>query len=124
MRRRNRAAQRVDAYVGERLRVCRTLAGLSQTQLGKGIGITFQQVQKYERGANRISAGALYALGRLLGVPVSYFFEGLDVPRERGAEDDQLMRRETIELARAYYSIPESVRHALRRLVKSAAGAD
>lgn len=68
MRRRSRAAQRVDAYVGERLRVCRTLAGLSQTQLGEGIGVTFQQVQKYESGANRISAGTLYAISRMLGV--------------------------------------------------------
>jgi transcriptional regulator with XRE-family HTH domain len=83
MRRRNRAAQRVDAYVGERLRVCRTLAGLSQTQLGKGIGITFQQVQKYERGANRISAGALYALGRLLGVPVLLLRRSGCTARER-----------------------------------------
>jgi transcriptional regulator with XRE-family HTH domain len=123
MQRRRHPVLRVDAYVGERLRSCRTLAGLSQTQLGEGIGVTFQQVQKYENGANRISAGTLYALSRVLGVPVSYFFEGLDVPRERSAEDDQLMRRETIALTRAYYSIPETVRHALRRLVKSAAGA-
>jgi transcriptional regulator with XRE-family HTH domain len=103
--------------------LCRTLAGLTQAQLGKGIGITLQQVHRYELGANRISAGKLYELSRVLGVPVSCFFEGLEEARERGrsSEDGQLKRRETLKLVRAYYSIPDSVRHVLLRLAKSVA---
>ena len=71
-------AHPVDLYVGARLRIRRKVLGLSQTQLAEALGITFQQVQKYERGANRISASKLYEAARLLQSPVSYFFEGLD----------------------------------------------
>jgi transcriptional regulator with XRE-family HTH domain len=71
-------AHPVDLYVGARLRIRRKVLGLSQTQLADALGITFQQVQKYERGANRISASKLYEAARLLQSPVSYFFEGLD----------------------------------------------
>lgn len=65
----------VDGYVGRRLRMRRTLLGMSQEKLGEAIGLTFQQVQKYERGANRISAGTLFRLGQVLGVKVDYFFD-------------------------------------------------
>ena len=71
-------AHPVDLYVGARLRIRRKVLGLSQTQLAEALGITFQQVQKYERGANRISASKLYEAARLLQSPVAYFFEGLD----------------------------------------------
>jgi transcriptional regulator with XRE-family HTH domain len=121
MRRRRHPVLRVDAHVGERLRSCRTLTGLSQAQLAERIGITFQQVQKYENGANRISASTLYELSRVLGIPVSYFFEGLDAPGARGAEGDQLLRRETLQLARAYDSIPKSVRRSVLDVAKSVA---
>ena len=67
----------VDAYVGQRLRQRRTLLGLSQEKLGEAIGVTTQQIQKYETGSNRIGAGRLYQLSQALQVPVSYFFEGL-----------------------------------------------
>jgi len=69
-------AHPVDLYVGARLRIRRKVLGLSQTQLAEALGITFQQIQKYERGANRISASKLYEAARLLQSPVSYFFEG------------------------------------------------
>src|SRR5689334_7298461 len=124
----------IDAMVGARVRQRRTLLGLSQESLGEAIGLTFQQVQKYERGANRISASRLFELARVLEVPVSYFFDDIqdpasetEVARTRQAagqteleaveagsrSTDPLARRETLELVRAYYRIrnPEA-RHA------------
>ncbi|MDR1910479.1 MAG: helix-turn-helix domain-containing protein [Holosporales bacterium] len=105
----------VDKYVGARMRVRRSVLGISQERLGKAVGLTFQQVQKYERGINRISAGRLLELSRILEVDVSYFFEGL---RDKNAsptpslceegeryEHDPLERRETYDLIRAYYRI-------------------
>ncbi|MGR4863267.1 helix-turn-helix domain-containing protein [Caulobacter sp. LARHSG274] len=86
-------AHPVDLYVGARLRIRRKVLGLSQTQLADALGITFQQVQKYERGANRISASKLYEAARLLQSPVSYFFEGLDETAQGG--DDGLAHRMT-----------------------------
>ncbi len=80
-------AHPVDLYVGARLRIRRKVLGLSQTQLADALGITFQQIQKYERGANRISASKLYEAARLLQSPVSYFFEGLDETTHHGADD-------------------------------------
>ena len=71
-------AHPVDLYVGARLRIRRKVMGLSQTQVADALGITFQQIQKYERGSNRISASKLYDAAKLLQAPVSYFFEGLD----------------------------------------------
>ena len=72
-----RSADEVDAHVGRRLRRRRTALGMSQEQLGAALGLTFQQVQKYEKGQNRIGAGRLYRIANILGVPVQYFFEGL-----------------------------------------------
>ena len=69
----------IDAHVGHRVRMRRTLVGMSQERLGELLGLTFQQVQKYERGMNRIGAGRLYELAGILGVPVSFFYEGIDV---------------------------------------------
>lgn len=80
-------AHPVDLYVGARLRIRRKVLGLSQTQLADALGITFQQIQKYERGANRISASKLYEAARLLQSPVSYFFEGLDETAQNGLDD-------------------------------------
>ena len=117
----------IDVHVGTRVRLRRTLLGMSQEKLGEALGLTFQQVQKYERGANRIGASRLFDLCRVLEVPVSYFFEemGDDVqaasPRHmvRATQDPPEMagsvmaRRETLELVRAYYRIgdPELRRH-------------
>ena len=104
----------VDVHVGMRLRQRRTLLGMSQEKLAKAFGVSFQQVQKYERGANRISASRLHLLTRTLDVPVSYFFEGLpnDLAHaaavEESEEPDQMTSRETLELVRAYYRIGDS----------------
>ncbi len=117
----------IDVHVGARLRVRRTLLGMSQTTLGDAIGVSFQQVQKYERGTNRISASRLFALSQMLDVPVEYFFDDMPTavaassPAQGGGkakkppsyEADPIARRETLELVRAYYKIrdPEIRKH-------------
>lgn len=129
----------VDIHVGSRVRLRRTLLGLSQEKLGDAVGLTFQQIQKYERGANRIGASRLFQLSRILDVQISFFFE--DIPavlrttegqvaqglRERDQktlEPDPLARRETLELVRAYYRIRDPrVRKRLFELTKSLANA-
>lgn len=125
----------VDVHVGSRVRLRRTLLGLSQEKLGEAIGLTFQQVQKYERGANRIGASRLFDLSRVLDVPVSFFFD--DMPGENvsvdesdlaspdmGFEADPMAKRETLELVRAYYRISEpAVRKRLFELTKAVANA-
>ncbi len=75
----------IDIHVGKRLRTARTVRGISQEQLGDHFGISFQQIQKYENGSNRIAASKLYVMSEVLGVPVAYFFEGLE---EAGPSDD------------------------------------
>jgi transcriptional regulator with XRE-family HTH domain len=122
----------IDVFVGNRVRLRRTLLGLSQETLGKAVGLTFQQIQKYERGANRIGASRLYEFGRILDVPISYFFEEMPDeirkadPDDREiaveTEDDSLSERETLELVRAYYRIhsPEK-RKALFEVIKTLA---
>lgn len=105
----------VDISVGGRLRQRRTLLGMSQEKLGRAVGLTFQQIQKYERGVNRIGASRLLQLSRVLGVPIAYFFEDVPAPKSgraaqqtvpaAPAEDDPFSRRETMELVRAYYAI-------------------
>ena len=124
----------VDVHVGARLRVRRTLLGMSQTTLGDAIGLTFQQMQKYERGANRISASRLFDLSRLLDVPIEYFFD--DMPTAVAAssptlgggkakkppsyELDPMARRETLELVRAYYKITDpEIRKQLFEMTKT-----
>ncbi len=103
--------------------------GLSQTGLSEAVGVTFQQIQKYEKGANRISASRLYQFCNVLDVPVDYFFEGLPGTREGvarfekepvAARQDPMTRRETLELVRAYYRVGDpAVRAGFRDLVKS-----
>lgn len=124
----------IDVHVGGRVRLRRTLLGMSQERLGDAIGLTFQQVQKYERGANRIGASRLYDLSRVLDVPVSFFFD--DAPAEEtpvdafpgvredpaGFESDPLTKRETLELVRSYYRVTDPlVRKRIFELVKSIA---
>lgn len=126
----------VDIHVGSRVRLRRTMLGMSQEKLGEAIGLTFQQVQKYERGANRIGASRLFELSRVLDVPVSFFFD--DMPsetamrssRSHAGEDDApidldpMAKRETLELVRAYYRIGESgVRKKVFELTKALARA-
>ncbi|WP_246423461.1 helix-turn-helix domain-containing protein [Roseospira goensis] len=130
----------VDVHVGGRVRLRRTLLGLSQERLGEAIGLTFQQVQKYERGANRIGASRLWDLSRVLDVPMSYFFEDMDEdvsnlsPRniagaaldaEVPAVSDPLTKRETLELVRAYYRIADpQVRRRVFDLTKTLGAAN
>jgi transcriptional regulator with XRE-family HTH domain len=121
----------VDVHVGSRVRLRRTLLGMSQEKLGSALGLTFQQVQKYERGTNRIGSSRLYQLSRILDVPVSFFFDDMpEVAVNRGnaiAESAQsrfdqqdLSKRETLELVRAYYRIMEpNIRKRIFELVKS-----
>jgi transcriptional regulator with XRE-family HTH domain len=102
----------IDVHVGSRIRLRRTLLGMSQVRLGEALGLTFQQVQKYETGVNRVSASRLFDLSRVLEVPVGFFFD--DVP------DVVLSRRETVELVGAYYRILDpAVRQRVLDLIKS-----
>jgi transcriptional regulator with XRE-family HTH domain len=124
----------VDIHVGSRVRLRRTLLGMSQEKLGAALGLTFQQVQKYERGTNRIGSSRLYQLSRILDVPVSFFFDdmpgqvtadhaGLAETAQASFDQDDLSRRETLELVRAYYRINEpGVRKRVFELVKSLGG--
>ncbi len=101
----------VDVHVGSRVRLRRTLRGMTQTDLGDAIGLTFQQVQKYERGMNRIGASRLYKLSHVLDVPINYFFEGMPSKVAVGSvqhEFDPFARRETLSLVRAYYQIEDA----------------
>ncbi len=122
----------VDIHVGGRVRLRRTLLGMSQEKLGGALGLTFQQVQKYERGANRIGSSRLYHLSHILDVPVSFFFDDMPVEVAGGGfaeggqqvyDQEKLSRRETLELVRAYYQIEDpEVRKRMFELVKAIAG--
>ena len=119
-------AKRVDAHVGERIRQRRTALGLTQEHLANALDISYQQVQKYETGANRVSAGRLFEVAGKLDVDIGYFFEGLDtsteiVPLEHGGKN-----RSTIELVRNFSQVTDpDVRSAVSGLVKSlASGGD
>ena len=117
----------IDVHVGNRIRLRRTLLGLSQEKLASLLGLTFQQVQKYERGMNRVGASRLWDIGKVLEVPIEFFYEDMDSnvakqsPRTFSLPDDKLNfleeeqatfdsdpmnRQETIELVKAYYKIP------------------
>ncbi len=128
----------IDVHVGSRIRLRRTLLGMSQERLGEALGLTFQQVQKYERGVNRVGASRLFDLSRVLDVPISFFFDdmpeglanaygmqstrrppGFTEPTD-AFTDDALNRRETLELVRAYYRITDpAVRKRVFDLIKS-----
>ena len=105
----------VDVHVGQRVRQRRWMVGMTQQQLGDRVGIKFQQIQKYETGTNRISASRMWDIAATLEVPVSFFFEGLDgrAPDTGVNRGDILTDKESHELVRAYYAIPE---HQRRRL--------
>jgi len=122
----------VDVHVGGRIRLRRTLLGMSQEKLGKRIGLTFQQVQKYERGTNRVGASRLYFLAKTLNVPVSFFFD--DMSDETAGRSPRLNEPgwsyelspmntpETREFVRAYHRISDRiVRKRIYELVKTIA---
>jgi transcriptional regulator with XRE-family HTH domain len=117
----------VDVHVGARVRTRRLLIGMNQETLARALGLTFQQVQKYEGGANRVSASRLSQIAEILGVPIAYFFSDLEPggaepsPRDREARE-RLQRPETIELIRSYYAITDQrMRHQFLEMVKAAA---
>ncbi|MCK6454556.1 MAG: helix-turn-helix transcriptional regulator [Alphaproteobacteria bacterium] len=138
-RRRGGGPHPIDVHVGGRIRLRRTLLGLSQEKLGEMIGLTFQQVQKYERGSNRVGASRLFDLSRVLDVPMSFFFEDMEEQppakpsrRRGGAAEERgqhaaggnsgapIAKRETLELVRAYYRIDDAeVRKRVFDLVKA-----
>ncbi len=119
----------IDVHVGARIRTRRLLLGMNQQALAKTIGLTFQQVQRYESGFNRISASRLSAIAEFLGVPVDYFFAGLESPGEQMSAWERRFRElkersETIDLVRLYYAIANpDVRAAFLSLVKTIAAA-
>jgi len=138
----------IDVHVGQRIRLRRNLVGMTQEQLASSVGVTFQQIQKYERGFNRVSASRLYDIGHVLSVPISFFFQDVNaqVAEERygvlpetfdgaGAppvlaeeetfSDDPLSRTETLELVRNYWKIRnERARSQVFALIKAMAQAD
>lgn len=113
----------VDVHVGKRVRHRRWMVGMTQQQLAEKVGIKFQQIQKYETGMNRVSASRLWDIADNLGVPVGYFFEGLEAIEEDAPTSempsDLLSDKEALELVRSYYSIPENQRKRLFDLVRS-----
>lgn len=113
----------IDIHLGKRLRRRRRLLGLTQQQLAHACGVRFQQIQKYECAANRMSAARLYRLSEVLEVPVGYFYEGLGGEREPQSRDpdgrEVLARKETRDLIRAYYKLSERPRRRLLDLAKS-----
>lgn len=127
-------ANPVDLYVGKRLRQRRRVLGLTQQKLAEEVSIRFQQIQKYESGANRISASRLWSLAKALDVPVAYFFEGIegdaeDAPSVNGHNGhasktpaDVFSSKETIDLVRAFYNLGEEPRRRLLDLAKAMSG--
>jgi transcriptional regulator with XRE-family HTH domain len=121
----------VDHHVGARIRQRRTILGMSQEKLAAAIGLTFQQVQKYERGATRVTASKLHALAQVFGVPISFFFESLDglpadataraAAAEANGEGPVMHRRETWDLVQAWYRIDLTTRKKLLELIKAMA---
>ncbi|HZZ89543.1 MAG TPA: helix-turn-helix domain-containing protein [Caulobacteraceae bacterium] len=126
----------VDLHVGARIRLRRRMQGVSQEKLADALGLTFQQVQKYERGANRVSASKLYEIAAALKAPVAYFFDGLADPttdgeaNAAGASDEQtvhafLMTAEGLELARLFPALTRGrVRRRFLDLMRALAGVD
>jgi len=113
----------VDVHVGKRIRHRRWLVGMTQQQLAEKVGIKFQQIQKYETGANRVSASRLWDIADALTVPVSFFFEGLDATADSAAgaaaaPADLMGDKEALDLVRSYYAIPENQRKRLFELAR------
>jgi len=117
----------VDVHVGSRIRVRRLLIGMNQETLARALGLTFQQVQKYEGGANRVSASRLSQIADVLGVPISYFFSdinlaGGDPNRSELEARERMQRPDVIDLIRSYYAIGDArIRHQFLDMVKAVA---
>jgi transcriptional regulator with XRE-family HTH domain len=126
----DRSPNPVDLHVGTRIRMRRKLLGISQERLADDLGLTFQQVQKYERGANRVSASKLYEIARSLKTSIAYFFEGLADPANPSEGEDSgeqsvhdfLMTPEGLELATSFPRVPQPrVRRRILELVRAMA---
>ena len=118
------ATTTIDKLIGERMRTRRTLLGISQTAVAEGLGLTFQQVQKYEKGSNRLSCSMMIKLCSVLDVQPSYFVD--DLPRDgkplkAAKADTPMLRRETMELVKVYYKIPRKMRDASRAFLSALA---
>ena len=110
----------VDVFVGRRVRERRTIKGMSQEKLGEVVGLSFQQIQKYEKGSNRVSASRLYEFSTIMGVSPSWFFEGYKEGYEKKdavQDEPNLCRRETLEFIRSYEKISEKTQKQLRALI-------
>ena len=124
--------QRLNAHIGSRIRLRRTAMGMSQEAVAAALGVSFQQIQKYERGINRISASRLYALGSIFSVSITFFFEGYEdaSPQHVSVREDPVLfknddtlkmsQKETLDLIRAYYQIKSlSVRKKVIELLRA-----
>ena len=114
-----KAASHIDKSVGAKIKLGRLMAGLSREKLGVQLGISWQQIQKYETGMNRVSASRLWDIARAVDVPVSFFFEGL----HEGALADEvtgdiLADKEALQLVRAYYAMPAAQRRQIFELAR------
>ncbi len=110
----------VDVHVGGRVRARRTLIGMSQEELGNHVGLTFQQIQKYEKGMNRMGASTLWQFSLILGQPISWFFEGIGERERKG--DDPLAKRETLQLVRNLSACDPDVQKHLVAMINAVAG--
>lgn len=117
----------IDGHVGQRLRLRRSMLGLSQEKLGEAVGVSFQMIQKYERGDCRVGASRLMKIAQTMQVPVAWFFEGQDVPalaKMALAEDKNVLdesvfqKKETLDLLRAYYALPDAIRRHVLGMVR------
>lgn len=123
-------AHPIDLHVGNRVRMRRRLIGMTQQKLAESVRIRFQQIQKYESGANRISASRLWLLSKALGVPITYFFDGVEsgsfvhanVDNEPGADLDVFQNKDTIDLIRAFYTMEDEPRRRLLDLARAMSG--
>ncbi len=114
----------VDEHVGKRIRQCRWMVGMTQQQLAEAVGIKFQQIQKYETGANRVSASRLWDISRALGAPIDYFFDGIETDGTRQAGDvaEILADKEALDLMRALRAVPQAQRRRLFDLARALGG--
>jgi transcriptional regulator with XRE-family HTH domain len=112
----------VDVHVGKKIRQRRWLVGMTQQKLAESVGIKFQQIQKYETGANRVSASRLWDIADALDVDVAFFFDGLKqdqgATETQNAPPDMLGDKEALDLVRSYYAIPENQRRRLFELAR------
>lgn len=117
----------IDAHVGQRLRLRRNMTGFSQEKLGEAVGVSFQMIQKYERGDCRVGASRLMKIANALNVPVSWFFEefqghipvSMTVAEDKTSLDNGVFqRKETIDLLKAYYALPDTVRKHVLGMVR------